>query len=361
MSYLGAQILAMATVLHQLLSESSGSQWTMEWCVGLSTAVLVFYCATGGIVASVYTDLFQGTIMLVAALLVFLTAANCVDGGFSEMSHTIMQDNPAAMGPWGTLGMMGCLSWYFLFTLGGTGQPHIITKFMMNRRISDVKYIYPVALAGFLLSALLWLSVGLVMRTLVLQGHHPELATADAAAPQFLQYYAHPVLAGIVFAALFAAIMSTADGFLNIGAAAIVHDIPQALRGRSLNRELLWVRVATVGTAVVAALFALYSPFTLVALLGKYAWGVFAAACVPVVAIGFNWKRANAQAANTAIICGLLMNLGVLIAEVWGVSISYGIDSSALTLLLSLVIFIVVSLLSPQPTLPDDVRQVMEI
>jgi len=72
---------------------------------------------------------------------------------------------------------------------------------------------------------------------LVLQGAHPPLEAADAAAPAFLQAYAHPILAG-----LFAAIMSTADAFLNIGAAAIVHDIPRAFRGRSLVRELYWAR-----------------------------------------------------------------------------------------------------------------------
>ena len=76
-----------------------------------------------------------------------------------------------------------------------------------------------------------------------------------------------PLLAGVVIAGLFAAIMSTADSFLNIGAAAIVHDIPRALRGRSLKRELLWARTATVGLAAVAALFALYSGEELVALL----------------------------------------------------------------------------------------------
>ena len=37
------------------------------------------------------------------------------------------------------------------------------------------------------------------MRALVLAGAHPELAGADAAAPAFLQHYAHPVLAGLVF------------------------------------------------------------------------------------------------------------------------------------------------------------------
>jgi SSS family transporter len=361
MSYLGSQIKAMATVLQEIVAENSGAIWSLELCVAISCAVLVFYCATGGIVASVTTDLFQGAIMVVAAVLIFLTAANCVEGGFGEMSQTIMEDNPQAMGPWGTLGMMGCLSWYFLFALGGCGQPHVITKMMMNRHLTDAKNIFPLALGGYCLSALLWLSIGLVMRTLVLQGIHPELSTADAAAPQFLHTYAHPVLAGVVFAALFAAIMSTADGFLSVGTAAVVHDIPQSLRGRSLKRELLWARVATVVMAVFASLFALYSPFNLVALLGKYGWGIFASVCVPVIAIGFNWKRASALAANCSVVSSLMMNFAVLGCERYGIAFPYRVDGSAIALLVSLLVFFSVSWIWKPKPLPVTVAAIMDL
>ena len=105
--------------------------------------------------------------------------------------------------------------------------------------------------------------------------NHPELSAPDEAASQFLQHYAHPVLSGIVFAGLFAAIMSTADGFLNIGAAAVVHDIPTAIRGRSLKHELFWARIGTITIAIIAAMIALYSGESLVALLGAFGWGTF--------------------------------------------------------------------------------------
>ena len=109
-----------------------------------------------------------------------------------------------------------------------------------------------------MLCSLLWLSIGLAMRALIIQGGHPELAIPDDAAPQFLQFHASPVLAGVVFAGLFAAIMSTADSFLNLGAAAVVHDIPKALYGRSVSNEFFWARVATVLLAVGLAVFVLY-------------------------------------------------------------------------------------------------------
>jgi len=194
------------------------------------------------------------------------------------------------------------------------------------------------------------------MRALVLQGVQPELTSADAAASQFLQNYAHPVLAGVVFAGLFAAIMSTADAFLNIGTAAVMHDIPKAL-GKTIKNDLFWARVTTVLITVFAAGFALYSG-DLVAILGAFGWGTFAAAIVPSVALGLNWKRATPLAANTAIIASIAVNFFI---KIFKVPIPYNIDVGALSLTISLFLFIGISILSKPPVLDPDVAAVMDI
>ena len=357
--YLGTQIKAMATVLRDILATNpTAPDLSLEWCMAISCAVLVFYCVAGGIIAGVYTDIVQGAVMLVCALLVFFAAWWTMPGGMPAAATAIMADDPEAMGPWGTLGMFGCLSWVFLFAVGASGQPHVITKMMMNRRIRDAKHILPISILAYAVTALLWVSIGLTMRALVIVGIHPELGGPDDAAPQFLQNYVHPLLAGMVFAGLFAAIMSTADGFLNIGAAAWVHDIPKAIRGRSLKRELLWARVATAVIAVGSALFVLYSRQDLVALLGTFGWGTFAAALVPTVAIGFNWKRATATAANVAIALSLMVNFSI---ELFDIAVPYGISGGALSLLLSLTTFFAISLLSRPPKLSGDIEAVMDM
>ncbi|MCH2594925.1 MAG: hypothetical protein MKZ95_03815, partial [Pirellulales bacterium] len=271
--------------------------------------------------------------------------------------ETIHADNPPAILPWGTLGMVGVLSWFFLFSAGQVGQPHIVTKFMMNKRISDCRHILAFAAIGYGLSALLWISIGLVMRAHVLNGSYSPLTGSDDAAPQFLQAFTHPVLAGLVFAGLFSAIMSTADAFLNIGAAAVVHDIPRALRGRSLQHELFWARIATAVLAIIASLFALYLN-DLVALLGAFGWGTFAAALVPTVAIGFNWKRATAPAAITAIASSLLINFVIRVGDL---PIPHGFQVGALSLLVSLILFFSISLCSSPPKLDADIEAVMDM
>ena len=293
-----------------------------------------------------------------------LTAMAAVDGGFTGMSQTILKDDPESIGPWGTVGMMGCLSFYFLFVMGNVGQPHVITKMMMTRNVRDAKQMLPITVIGYGITALLWISIGLVMRALVLQGKISPLGVADRAAPEFLKSVAHPLLAGIVFAGLFAAIMSTADSFLNIGAAAVVHDIPKSITGRTLKNELLWARIATVLIAIAAMYIALISK-DLVAILGSFGWGTFAAAIVPTVAIGFNWKRATPLAANVAIISSLTVILVLKLLPKLPldlkISIPYGILEGTIALMTSLTLFLVISLCSSPPTIDPDIAEAMDL
>jgi len=356
--YIAVQIKAMATVLVELVRDHPElSEISLATAVVISCAVLVFYCATGGIIAGVYTDMVQGAFMLVAALLVFWAALGAVDGGMTGVSETLYRDDPESISPWGTFGIFGCLSWFFVFAVGGAGQPHLVTKMMMTRSVDDAKRILPLTMVGYTIAALLWIGVGLVMRALVLQDPSSALGKADEAAPQFLQTYANPFLAGVVFAGLFAAIMSTADAFLNIGAAALVHDIPKSILRRPLENELFWARVATLAISVLAALFAVYSG-EFVAILGASAWGTFAAALVPTVAIGLNWKRGTALAANVAMASSLVVNLVVRFTEY---KFPHGIHEGAVALLLSLTLFFGISLAQKPMELEPDIEAVMDL
>ena len=109
--------------------------------------------------------------------------------------------------------------------------------------------------------------------------------------------------------------------------------------------------------AITAALVGLYWG-DLVALLGAFGWGTFAAALVPVVAIGFNWKRATAAAANTAIIFSLVVNFGI---KLFSIELPGGIDGGALALTGSLALFFVVSMLSKPRPLDADIDAVMDL
>ena len=362
MGYLATQILAMAVVMQAILAGTETfAEVGLVTCVVISSAVLVFYCVTGGIIASVYTDVVQGTIMIIAGALILFTAISVFDGGMQEASSIILADDAEAIMPYGAAGIIASLGWFFVFGLGMGGQPHIITKMMMNKNMSDNRTILPMALFGYIMAALLWISIGIIMRAAVIDGVVDPLSLPDDAASMFLTVFANPLLAGVVFAGLFAAIMSTSDAFLNIGTAAIIHDIPRAIGGRSVQNELFWARVVTVLLAIVAASFALYSHFrdaTLVAILGAFGWGTFAASIFPVVAVGLNWKGATVPGAITAIIAALLINF---VTQLAGYTLPYGISGTLVAFASSMELFIGVSMLTKPLKLAPDIDQMMNI
>jgi Na+/proline symporter len=149
MGYLATQILAMALVLQTLLGATETfAGISLVVCVAISLAVLVFYSVTGGIVASVYTDLVQGAVMVAAGGFIVFAAAAVFEGGLAQASATVFADDPEAMLPFGTTGIVASLGWAFVFGMGLAAQPHLVTKFMMNRRIADNRLIFPAALFG---------------------------------------------------------------------------------------------------------------------------------------------------------------------------------------------------------------------
>ena len=56
------------------------------------------------------------------------------------------------------------------------------------------------------------------------------------------------LLSALVFSGVAAAIMSTVNSFMSIGAAAVTHDIPIAF-GRRVGNELRWGHISTVAIA----------------------------------------------------------------------------------------------------------------
>ena len=354
LGYLGTQVMAIGTVLQAVL----GIDLLVALAIGLG--VLAFYSIAGGIVAGVYTDLFQGLLMLGASLAVLLHCLK-VGGGMTAISETLWAMDPHYIGPWGTRGEMAALSWMLLFGIGASGQPHAITKLMMIKDIRQLKWGALAAGASYMVLAMLWMGIGLAVRTLVARGEQPPLDNPDLAAPVFLLQYTPELLAGIVFAGLLAAVMSTADSFLNLGAAAIVRDIPGALRGRPLAHELFWSRAATGGLLLLSAVFALYME-NLIALLGTFGWGTFAAAIVPSICIGMNWKRATGQACVASIAVSIILNFALEVSARHGNTLlPPGLAVGAVALMASTVVFVAVSLATPSRSLAPDMQELLDI
>jgi Na+/proline symporter len=330
--------------------------------VWIGMGIVLAYSVAGGILAGVYTDMFQGSLMAVASVLVFVYTLK-VGGGMGGMSRTILAADPAYLGPFGKMGAVAALSLFFVFGVGSLGQPHVIHKFYMLRDPRKLKWFPLLSTVALLLSTLLYFGVGVVVKSLVAGGRLPALASADQATPLFLLQYTPVLLAALVFSGVAAAIMSTVNSFMSIGAAAITHDLPVAF-GRRVGNELLWGRISTVVISIAAALLALL-PGALVAFLGIFGWGLFASTLVPALAIGLNWEGATKEGAIASISTGLVVTLLFETLSFYKVyAFPTGVTVSGLSLVLSILVFFVVSWMTrgrAAGQLDGDVKLVMSV
>lgn len=350
--YMATNLLALGIVVDAIF----GTGLTLGVWIG--AAIVVAYSTSGGMVAGVYTDVFQGTVMAIASLAVFVFTLR-IGSGAQGLAQSIMAADPGFLAPWGKLTPLAALSFFFVFGMGALGQPHVVHKFYMLKDPRRLRWYPLVATLTTVMGLLLFVSVGLAVKALVVRGELAPLARADNATPVFLLRFAPLLLTAIVFAGVVAAIMSTVNSFMNVGAAALSHDLPRAF-GRAPARELRSGRLWTVVLSLLATWMATRSG-AVVAFLGVFGWGLFASTLVPALALGLNWSGASRQGAIASILTGLAVTLIFeSMAYLRIFTFPAGVTATALALVTSLLVFIGVSWATGNGDMDADVRAVME-
>lgn len=351
------------------------------WGLLIGALILLLYSMLGGMLAGVWTDFVQAITMIAGAGFVFAYALS-FGGGMENISRNLATADPNLISPFGAFGppttaaLIG-IAWWILFSVGAAGQPHLITKFYMSRNMNILRWGAPIAAISYAVSSLIAFSAGLSMRAMVEAGRIEQTFSASEVGPVFVLDFTPSVVAGLILAALLAAIMSTSDSFLNIGAAAISRDIPRAM-GRPITDDRTELRVtqAALASLTVLATGVVFYSDALVGILGTIGWGFFAAAFVPIAVFGLNWKGATPQGAILAIVVGLFVNIFYsaipMAAEVAGneglaasIMALYPFPESfpvgTVSLLAAVIVFIAVSLLTQDShELPEDLHALLE-
>lgn len=352
--YVATNFLALGLILQAIFDLPRGV------AILAGSAVVLAYSVSGGMLAGMLTDLFQGALMAVASALVFAGVLGS-GGGISGISRDILAADPGWLSPWGHGTPLAALVFFFVFGMGALGQPQVLHKFFMLRDARKLRW-YPMLMTGSLtMGLLLFVGVGLAVKARVAAGDLAPLANPDDATSTFLLRYTSPLLAGLVFSGAAAAIMSTVNAFLSIAAAAWCRDLPRV--PVAAQRELRVGRFATLAVGGLGIALALGSG-TLVALLGVFGWGLFASTLVPALAIGMVWPGATRIGAIASITTGLA---GTLLLETlaWGrvMSLPVGVSATGIAMVLALLVFFAVSWLTRRQAAVDldaDVARVME-
>jgi sodium/proline symporter len=356
LSILGGAIgyqMAQYKALGNMLQTVLGVDYKLALMIGV--AILTIYVVGGGMISAVWTDFIQMIIMVAGSLIVFIGGMKLV-GGMSQMNSELTAINPEMVHAYHTAGPIGIfafISYFLLYVIGHQGQPHVVTKFYMIRKISMLKWAALIAASTYALTALLWF-VGLYTRVMVERGEMAAPPSPDMVAPMFINNFFSPAIAGLIFAAVMAAIMSTSEAFLLVASSSIVRDIYQQIikKGEKLpeKKELSLSRWFTLGIIALTFLLSLNPP-DLVGWLGNASWGIFTASLLPVLSIGILWKRATRTAALWSSALGFLFSIGLYILKVKNIYVP-ALDTGAIALIISTVSFIGISLLTKSQDSP---------
>ncbi|MCS7181844.1 MAG: sodium/proline symporter [Thermoanaerobaculum sp.] len=266
----------------------------------LGGLVIVAYTFAGGFRAVSWTDFFQGLIMVFALVSMPLMAVAAV-GGYSPLLAQLAAQDPQAVSPTG--GRSGWALMSFLvgmlgIGLGYPGQPHVLTRYMAAASPRAIRQSQLIAMlwgilvfygAGFL---------GLAGRILM-----PQLATTgdpEQLFPLLAKTMLPPWLAGIMLAAILAAIMSTVSSQLLVAASATSHDFTEQVLGaaRTGPASVLAGRLAVLILGL-AALWVALGEVRVVFWFVLFAWSGLGAAFGPVVlasVLGWNLTGKGALA-----------------------------------------------------------------
>ncbi len=268
----------------------------------IGVGIVVLYTMSGGFRAVAWTDFFQGGLMWLALLfLPWITVHEA--GGWHQMTATLAAQDPAlvswAGGKSGYL-VVGLVVGWLGIGLGYPGQPHVIIRFMAARDEAAVRRGRIIAMCwGVVVFA------GAVILGLACRALFGSLPDAEQALPIAAIQLLPGVMAGLMLAAVLAAICSTADSQLLVASSSLSHDLYARLTGKDLDsRHVITMDRAAVALLGLLAMFLALSENRMIFSFVLYAWAGLGAAFGPPLILGLLWKRTSALGAIAGALVG---------------------------------------------------------
>ena len=217
--------------------------------------IVLLYCFSGGIRASIWTDAAQSLVMIIAMFLMVFFGIKEL-GGFSNFINELHNISPDYMkwfpstefSEFFLAPYMFIIGWFFS-GVGVIGQPHVMVRFMTIDNTKNIPKTRIYYYTWYTLFYSLSILAAFVARLLIPETNNmdPELALPTLALNLLPEFFVGVVLAGI-----FAATMSTADSQIISCTASITNDLSFNKKNNYLTNKVvtLFVTVFVVTIAI---------------------------------------------------------------------------------------------------------------
>lgn len=357
-----------------VVAASEQLDWQYLVGLGIFTVTVVSYTLLGGFLAAVWTDLFQSVLMLLGVMLLLVLVVGSSGGPEAATRMAVERLGPNyALGPGydptgtGRMFMPVSLafSFFWVWVWSGVGSPAGMVRIMAGKGTEVIrKSIY--LLAGY--NLLIYMP--LVMICICGRALIPDLPAGktDSIIPELSilttsRLPGGSIIAGLILAAPFGAVMATVSSYLVVIASGLVRDVYQRFINPSAGtHELRRLSYLTmIGIGVVAVLANIRPVAYLQVIVVFSGTGAAATFCIPAIMLAY-WRRATVPGMVAAMLggAGTMVLMYVLGARGFGSqSIGaasafrpfylMGLDPLIWGLLVSAGLGIVVSLLTAPP------------
>ncbi len=262
-----AVVIAVSSILY-LIAQTRGMGLVLETLLGiplelaliLGTMIFVAYVVMGGLMAVVWTNIFQFIFMWIGLIILMPSLFEATDG----WSNVFVAVDKIAPGwtsitgtTWTTTYM---LSWCFLWFIAYATRIELITKVYASKDINSARRSLPWAILLviiFLTYGNMYLGAG--ARVLVWD----QVTVPDQALMILVQQYASPFMMAFMLTGIAAAAMSTTDSLLLMSGAAVAHDLLRKCyhEPRGIVRDERYYLLASRLTIAAVGLIALAASF----------------------------------------------------------------------------------------------------
>jgi solute:Na+ symporter, SSS family len=299
--YLSAGLIAMGNLLESLFG--------LDYFIGLSIAVLVvvIYTFLGGFTTVAWTDLFQGIFLLFMIILVPYMAYSKIDGWGQIVQVAQKQGISLSLAPKANFDDFFSISSLALgWGLGYFGMPHIITKFMGIKHVSEMHKSKWLGMTWQLITLSAATIVGLIAIAYFPNGlDKPEMVFVEMVKDLF-----HPFAAGFILCAIIAANLSTMDSQILVCGSMMSEDLFVPLHQKlPSDRKILWFSKLSVVFISIFALLLAFNRSSTVLDTVLYSWSGLGSSFGPLVLMSLYSTSINRYGALAGILVGTTISM----------------------------------------------------
>lgn len=281
--------------------------WNYSTALWIGAIATISYVCIGGFLAISWTDTFQAGLMIFALLITPVIAYLSLGDNSQDIGLLLETARPQASNLFEGLGWMAILS-SMAWGLGYFGQPHILVRFMAADSVKSIPAARRIGMTWMILCLGGAVAAGYI--GIAYFQAHPELASVVNKNPETVfmeltKILFNPWIAGVILAAILAAVMSTLSCQLLVCSTTLTEDLYKGfIRKNASQKELVWIGRAMVLAIAVLAISLAMNPASKVLGLVSYAWAGFGAAFGPLIILSLLWKRMTLNGAITGMILG---------------------------------------------------------